>query len=593
MLKQISFPTDKRLRTILIALLLTLTFLTGTGLGWLYVHVFSENAHFESFTDQLFIEELSGNTLNIHYTLADPEKYGLSTTPVSLGHLAVDGSSIEDLCLKRQDQIKDFRYSSLSSENQMTADLLLLYYHTRQSLKDFYLLEEVLGPSLGTQAQLPVLLAEYRFDQKDDILEYLELLSCMKEYFSQILEFEQKKSQAGYFMSDQTLDRVLEQCRDFIRDPSSNYLTQIFSDKLKSFSGLSSSETESLLDTHQKILETAVIPAYETLISGLEQLRGTGNNPNGLAYYENGKEYYEYLLQSQVGIYVPVEQLEKRLYRQLSDDYQEIARLMNRNPALLTQLTDGSDLPEFQPKEALDALSQIISDDFPSLENVDYTVKYVHKSMEEYLSPAFYLTPPIDAASSNSIYINNASKTTQLELFTTLAHEGFPGHLYQTNYFNLQNPHPIRNLITSGGYIEGWATYIESYAYQYADMDDVFCRAQWLNRSINLCLYSILDIAIHYRGFTLTETTQFLNTFGITDPEVISEIYQYIIETPSNYLRYYAGYLNFMDLRDKTAEKEGDSFHLKEFHQDVLEIGPVPFPILEKYLFLKETDSQN
>lgn len=593
MLKHVSFPTDKRLRTLLIAFLLILTFCTGTGLGWLYVHVFSENARFEKFTDQLFAEELSGNTLNIHYTLASPEKYGLSTEPVSLGHLSFNGSSIEELCLKRQNQIKDFHYDRLSRENQMTADVLLLYYHTRQSLKDFYLLEEVLGPSLGTQAQLPVLLAEYRFDQEEDILEYLKLLTCMEEYFNEILEFEQEKSQAGYFMSDKTLDRVLEQCRDFIKDPSSNYLTQIFSDKLKAFSHLSSYETKSLLNTHQKILETSVIPAYQTLISGLEQLRGTGKNPNGLAYYKDGKEYYEYLLQSQVGTYIPVEQLEKRLYQQLSRDYQEMAQLINHNPKLLTQLTDGSDLPEFQPAEALNSLKKMISDDFPSLENVDYTVKYVHKSMEEYLSPAFYLTPPIDAASSNSIYINNAAATTRLELFTTLAHEGFPGHLYQTNYFNRQNPHPIRNLITSGGYIEGWATYIESYAYQYADMDKTFCRAQWLNRSINLCLYSILDVAIHYRGFTLTEVAQFLNTFGITNPEVIGEIYQYIIETPSNYLRYYVGYLNFMDLRDKTQKKEGDSFNLKKFHQNVLEIGPVSFPILEKYLFLQEAGSRN
>lgn len=126
---------------------------------------------------------------------------------------------------------------------------------------------------------------------------------------------------------------------------------------------------------------------------------------------------------------------------------------------------------------------------------------YVHKSMEDFLSPAFYLTPPLDTGSPNVIYINRANSHSNLELFTTLSHEGFPGHLYQTVFFGRTQPADIRYLITSGGYVEGWATYVESYGYQYAaslltdKAASDLTALMWKNRCINLCIYSLLDTA--------------------------------------------------------------------------------------------------
>lgn len=68
------------------------------------------------------------------------------------------------------------------------------------------------------------------------------------------------------------------------------------------------------------------------------------------------------------------------------------------------------------------------------------------------------------------------------------------------------------------------------------------------------------------------------------DASVISEIYRYIAETPSNYLKYYVGYLNFKDLKEEQEALLGDAFDLKAFHYQVLAIGPVQFPVLEKYI---------
>lgn len=581
---------SKTKKVVSVAFLLSFVLIFGISIGYLTNHVFSENGKFESFTEEIFKNEVSGSTLTLHYALANPEKQGITRSRATLGTVSSDINESQKLCQQYEDKLKSFSYSRLSRENRLTLDMLLLYFHTQNSLGDNYLLEEPLGPSLGIQAQLPVLLAEYAFYEDQDITDYLNLLSSVDSYFQSILTFEQKKSQAGYFMSDATLDRILKQCSDFIKDPESNYMLEIFQQKLEDYGKFSKEDQQILIEKHKEILLNKVIPAYQMLMNGLEKLRGTGTNDRGLAYFEGGKEYYQYLLQSTAGIYAPVKQLEQRLTSQLLADSKEISLMLREQPSLLTKLTGGTDLPDMEPETIMKSLRTQISEDFPETEAASYEIRYVHKSMEKYLSPAFYLTPPLDTGSPNVIYINQNGRSSNLELFTTLAHEGFPGHLYQTVFFGRQNPSHIRYLIDSSGYVEGWATYVESYAYRYAAkyMDDEAAtdvtRLAWLNRSVNLCIYSLLDIGIHYRGWTQEKAAEFLNVFGIRSASVVSEIYRYIVETPVNYLKYYLGCLNFMDLQDNQKELLGDDFGLKDFHRKILEIGPVQFPVLEKYM---------
>ena len=573
-----------------IILLLILTLLTGLTAGYFSAHGITENGKFEAFSRKVFQNEVSGSTLTLHYTLAHPEKQGIPRKKATLGTIPTDMKNTYQICSQYEKKLKSFRYSCLSTKNQLTLDSMLLYYHTEKSLGDNYLLQEPLGPSLGIQAQLPVLLAEYAFYEDQDITDYLNLLTTIRPYFQSILKFEKKKSEAGFFMSDTTLDRVLAQCSAFIQNPDNNYMLDIFQKKLSDYGKLSVSEQNALILTHKSLMKTEVIPAYQELMTGLEALRGTGKNNRGLTYFKGGKAYYLYLLQSQTGSYVPVKQMEKRLSRQLSSEIGIAGTMLRKNPELLTTLNQGITFREMKPAQMLNTLQQKIQADFPSLTDVTFELRTVHDSMKDYLSPAFYLTPPMDTGTPNVIYINPAASYQGLELFTTLAHEGFPGHLYQTVTFERQNPSGIRNLLCTSGFAEGWATYVEPFAYQYAAdyIQDPFAtelaRISWLNRSINLCMYSLLDIEIHYNGWTQAEAASFLKAFGIEESTVVSEIYQYILETPGNYLKYYWGYLSLLDLRTSEQNRLGQDFDLKKFHSQVLKIGGVQFPVLEKYI---------
>ena len=222
------------------------------------------------------------------------------------------------------------------------------------------------------------------------------------------------------------------------------------------------------------------------------------------------------------------------------------------------------------PKEILNSLSLDIQKTFPKLPQTSVEVKYVPKAMEAHLSPAFYMIPALDDTEENVIYVNQAQMGNKLTLYTTLAHEGYPGHLYQTVYYASTKPDPLRSIFNFGGYVEGWATYAEK------------------NSSILLALYALADMGIHYDGWNRMDTVKFFKEYGVGSAEIVNQIYDLIIGSPGNYLKYYIGYVEFLELKKKWVEKKGEDFSQKEFHKAVLDVGPAPFELVEKYMWQGE-----
>lgn len=599
----------------LLFLICFLTFLVVRTLTYSYFI----NRRFRACTNTIFTTDISGNPLNLHYTLAYPESSGIKDYSLSLGTFDPTQLSGQKILLEnRRTMINAFPARDLSPDNRLTQQILSLYYETQLLPARQYLLDEALSPSLGTQAQLPILLAEYTFRKEDDVRNYLKLLTSVDSYLESILSFEKLKAQNGTFMSDATADRIISQCSAFIKDPDDNYLASVFSEKIQSLSGISEQKKAAYQKLHNQILTGQVLPAYQSLIDGLYLLKGSGKNPGGLCQFAGGKAYYEYLIKSSCGIYDTVPEIQSRLIHQFQTDLSLATKLMGSSTATPTfakdvflpiskaetgtlsgifsfsaglidaasglSFTSTPSAAETSPEQILEDLQKQIQTDFPAVPSTSYEVKYVHPDLEEHLSPAFYLTPPIDTLSPNDIYINRHANMSGLELYTTLAHEGFPGHLYQTITFASSAPDPVRYLPAMGGYVEGWATYAESFAYTYYQPDSTDGQFAWLNRSLNLCMMSLLDTVIHYNGWNQERCATFLSQLGITDNTIQKEIYQVIVEDPANYLKYYLGYLQFLDLQQEVRELAGDAFHLHSFHQKVLSAGPCQFPILKQWI---------
>ncbi len=543
-----------------------------------------EDSGFTRFTEALFEQEVSSNTITLHYTLQDPSRYGISEPAVSLGSYTADPSgfsaSIEN-CLAALHQ---FSYEKLSHKNKLTYDILENHLQTCLDGIPYTLYEEPLTPLTGTQAQLPVLLSEYRFGSAGDVETYLDLLEEVPGYFHSLAEFERQKSESGLFMAPATADSIIEECDTFLQMGKKHYLYSSFPQRLENLTDLEAEQKEAYIRENESRVTESVFPAYRELKETLLELRKSSGNPYGLCYLPDGAAYYEFLVRQKTGSDRSIPELKKLTQKQIAGDLAAMQEAMDPSGyGESLKETASLTLENSDPSSILQELKTKIQNSFPALPEVNTEIKYVQEEMEEYLSPAFYMVPAIDNASENVIYINRKHLPDDVELFTTLAHEGYPGHLYQTVYFSGTDPDPIRGILNFGGYTEGWATYSEMLSYYFTSLPKETAAVLQRNTSVILGLYALADIGIHYEGWKLMDTVSFFRQYGISDADTIENIYSLIIADPANYLKYYIGYIEFLELKKDAMEKWGEDFSQKTFHKTVLDIGPAPFSILRKY----------
>ena len=552
---------------------------------------------FEELTGDIFRENAASSILDRHYLMAEPENFNLSKPESLYGNADLEGlQKSSDAIAGYLDRLNAIDPDSLSPEDQLDYQILKAYLETESTCQGLELYTQPLAPTIGVQAQLPILLAEYEFYREEDIDDYFSLLEGLGAYFDQILSLEQEKASQGLMMSDDAIDRVLDSCEPYLDSSENCVLAGTFLERLDRLNGLDSAKKEDYVRRHEELIRTAFVPAYEKLMEGLSGLKGSGKVQGGLCRYPDGREYYRYLVYSSTYTSCrDVTTLRKTIERRIERDFRELASIVTRRQDLLDSLPDVS-FAFTEPHEILRHLMEQTALSYPAPICEDYTIRYVPKALEPVLSPAFYLTPPIDRDGSNTIYINQGSASSgQDHLFTTLAHEGYPGHLYQTTYFLSTDPSPFRHLLSFGAYTEGWATYVEMESYQMDEsLDQDLARLLALNSSITLGLHAYIDIMVNDQGWDISQIHNFITSYyDDPDQEFSAALYEAMVDNPSNYLEYYVGYLEFSDMREKAEEALGEAFDLMEFHRFLLDTGPAPFSVLRKGLerWIQEQDA--
>lgn len=544
----------------------------------------SVQKRFDKFTQDLFREEIQDSGISFHFSIANPASRNLDTVPLTLGDFSLEKMKKSTLELKDlKKKLKDFQPRSLTDEQRMTYQILYSYIETELESEGLELYAQPLTSTIGIQAQLPVLFAEYAFYSRDDVEHYLALLSTIDNYYGQIMEFEKEKSKAGLFMSDSAADHVLKSCEAYLVQPSHSFLAETFNTRIDALTDLTEEEKTAFKEQNLKVLEEHFIPAYKNLIDGITALMGTGTNEEGLSHYPEGKRYFEYLVNSNTGTsYESVQSLKKAIEKQMDSDIQTLGQITKSHPEVLDSL-DNYSFRDTNPEAVLESLKSQISKDFPGLPPNNYTVKYVPKALEGSLSPAFYLVPPMDRYEDNVIYINQNPRFQNEDLFTTLAHEGYPGHLYQNVYFLSKEPSDLRSILSFSSYSEGWATYVEYYSYTLDNgLSPELGKLLAANAAVTLGIYAYLDICINYEGWDKEQAAEYLNTFyKVENTDIADTIYNSLVENPTNYMEYYVGFLEITEMKNSAQKVLKDNFNLKEFHTFLLDAGPAPFSVLQ------------
>lgn len=605
------------------ALVIFAGFSAATLFGYVGSH---SDARFESFTENFFLQELQSNPILYHYNVDNSSSYGIDEAQLTMPVYRAGGAANDVYALsKLSEQLAKIGDRHLSERNRYLYGLLSSYIDNLSLTAAYPYFAEPLSPSSGAVSELPILLAEYRFDTAADVELYLSILEQIPDYFDGLIVYEREKADAGLFMSDSAADKVIRQCNTLMNsaelENNTHFLEDTFADRLQILVDqglLSEKQALAYRYNNDRLLTTVVAPAYDRLADELTLLKGSGRDSCGLAHYAGGREYYKALLRLRTGSDRSIADIKRLLYDDLTANYNALRKLIQQDSPLREKLSSEEDcLPDMSPEEILSYLQEAIRQDYPLIPAgadtapVNCTIKYVDDSLEPYSAPAFYMIPPIDNVLNNTIYINTPDTSDDLTLFTTLAHEGYPGHLYQTvycqRYQDLSGMPPVRSVLYYGGYVEGWAMYAELSSYDYAirlaaeehPEAESYYLVYRLNRQINMCLYSLLDIAIHYDGVSLQDVQDILALFGTADADTAAAIYASIVEEPCNYPKYYLGYLEIMELKKQAAKvwcdgsptlaaPDNDIYNnsdfLNFFHRFLLENGPADFRTLSELL---------
>ncbi len=571
------------------------------------------------FSDQLFRYEITQDSITTAYHLRQPERYRIPSLPATLS--SFDAKEYEQAAASKHNnsiqnllkQLQQLPHDSLSGSDSLCYDLMEQYLSLSSSLRQYPYYESLLGASTGVQVNLPVTLCEYPLNNASSVDTYLQILQQIPDYFNNIIRYETKRTSLGYPVPSFLSLATKQQLQTFLTGlkETDNCFTETFSTRIQDMESLSASQKKKYILQNQDIIRTSILPAYETLYAYCDRQTAsidfkqtdtdTPATPDslidpdtdyGLCSLPSGKDYYSYLVRQATGSSRSITDLITMTDHALQNTLGNVLNIaLTDQTAYLYYCEHPLETYYNSPEAILEALSLMIRKDYPVLKTQPhYVIKQVPKSLAASLSPAFYMIPAMDDYSNNTIYINSLYTNDENgNLFTTLAHEGFPGHLYQTVYFNSTRPSPIRQILDYPGYVEGWASYVEMNIFPYLDYPlegNSLCKLYQSDTIINLALCSRIDLGVNYEGWTLNDTRHFFEENGFRD-YYAENVYSYVVESPSNYLSYFIGYLEIEDLKSAYRNLKMENYSDQDFHKHFLDIGPADFDTIRKSLLAK------
>ena len=199
---------------------------------------------------------------------------------------------------------------------------------------------------------------------------------------------------------------------------------------------------------------------------------------------------------------------------------------------------------------------------------------------EDYSAEAYYIPGDIENKRSGKFYMNlrNVKELNKMEVESLTLHEANPGHHYQITYVNENDKIPLfLKAYSNEAYQEGWALYCEGLG-KYKTYESYYGK---LILEMIRALRLVVDTGIHFYGWTFDKTFKFYKRFSVdSDSKIKQQLYRYIA-IPGQALSYKIGEKIILDLKKKFKKHNKHPGASKDFHERILEHGPIPFELLK------------
>lgn len=530
---------------------------------------------FSDFEDELFQEMMSEDYTTLHFSLRDYQKYGIEKPDVNIGDASWDDyeDSVED-CDEYLKKLQSFDYDSLSETEQKDYRTIAFYLERNKELNSYPYFDWAFNSAEGVIDNLLTTFTEFVFYEKEDIDDYLATLASVPTYLDQCLENTKKQAAKGYFLTDAMLKATEDAIEKFVDKKDDNELIKIFDENIDAFDGLSAEEKEAYKKKNREIVLNAYIPSYEKVAEELQKLKGSRKADYNVSSLDGGSEYYAALARYKTSIDADVETILDICTQYIEKSVDELYDIM-QNHSEVTEETLDFDSAE----DVLSYLEEHL-DAFPVLDKVYYNVQYLDPSVANDSIVAYYLSPPVDDMRDNVIKINGDNVSDVLDLYTTLAHEGFPGHLYQTNYYIQQQPSLLRTQLTMMGYQEGWGMFAEGQALHVSGLSEYASEYQKINIELNYVLSAAVDLGVNGLGWSTKDVSKYLDRLALNS-SIAKDLYDFATLQPGTILPYGVGIAMFELLEKKAKNALGNDFDQKAFNEVLLNDGNRPFEVVE------------
>ncbi len=545
---------------------------------------------FDEFCENFFVDSVS-DPLNAHFTISDEKTYGITfdKDDYNLGNFDLDEATASYKSMRESyNELCAYDYDKLNENQKVTYTCLKAYLEIQLAYEGSDIICNVFAPNSGIFANLSTNFVEYVFYDKDDVDEYLILLEDVKRFANESFAFARLQSDKGYFMADNTVNSAIKVCRDYLDAEVDPYIAT-FEAKINAMD-LTDDEKHEYIEKNRKIVEENVRPSYEKAIDVLEELKGTAKNNGGLAGFgKEGKKYYEAIVMDKTSSSMTPDEVADYLDEKLTETITELGLIQSTNPNAISEWSEYEP-DERTPKEVLEFILSNMSKDFPKPATEKFSIEYQLPACEIEGTLAYYVTARIDDISVNNIKVNgSAVKDDALQLYTTMAHEGYPGHLYQFTGFYDSDAANVRKVLDFICSTEGWAQYVSNVAVDYLDVSDDVKRLIYIDNILSYIIPSRVDIGVNYEGWGLKETGEYLsNVYNISDDyendPTVTYFYDFVVSEPGLLLPYTIGELKMNDLRDKAELELSDRFDALEYHTFIMECGIAPIAYYEDAL---------
>lgn len=545
--------------------------------------------------DEYFKEAVTGDSATYRDYIRDGKNFGIEPpSTVTLG----EGDYSEEGFAKEKKELEDWiaRFEALDV-NTFTEQQRFDYDYVLDSLKNGLVPYENIyiggpfGPMRGIQGNLPTYFTDWIYESKEDIQLCIDIMKQYPPEVDKALAFEKIRVEKGYGYEDCIIDKILEQCDEFLNQTGENFLITIFNEEMDKFQGITDAEREDFKKQYADAVTKDLTPMYQRIRDTFAGFKGKNQVKGGLCNYgDDGARIYAALVRDFSGSDKTPEEMIRYLEQRMSDIKTRMTTMYIMNPEAYKYYEDNSRtlfdyLSSKSAREMEDYLIDHVMSEYPDIGEINYNVLYFSKSMEKLKenSLAYYTIPQIDDTNNNLIRVNGAHKD---DMWITLAHEGCPGHMYQTNYYRKTNPNPVRCMGLELGYVEGWAVYASYESLKYCDFNgsEYADELRELVKMENVYAYALhgrIDLGIHAEGWTVEDVRSYLSQQGM-NATAADGLYTLLAGDPGVYLSYSVSYLEMQDLRDYAEEELGEKFDVVKYHKAVLDAGPCKFEQLKK-----------